>query len=642
LKKTIFILVVLIFSLLYYGGVLTKKETLPFSKEFFTVETPPPDDGPFDLKGIWVSKSQGSDKKRSSKSSKDLDQLYQLTLDKGIRNLPVVSYLLSREARREREKGKSDQAVVLANYAVKFSPHLPQFYFDLAKALWSQHPFQLHRIFPEIVKGLVAEFGYYPSSLKFFYNLFYLLCNAMLMTFIVFGIGILARYLPLYFYDIRRNLTLNVSGLFITSAKIIALFIPFFLRIDILWAIMFWSLFLWGYVMKKERQIILIFFILLVYVPFFLRLASTFLDGPQSEVILEMSQANQEDWDKTLEQKLEAWVSTHPDDAEALFTLGLIGKREGRYAQAEEWYQRSTQLSVPSDEALSNLGNVYLAEKKLESAKSYYKQARDLRPNKAAYYYNLYRAISQETLLTGEASKAFEKARQLDPQLIDYYLSIDSSNFNRMVIDEVVTTQRLWGRFLNQFVGREGVLYRFFMGWFEKIPSRIFLVPLFFLGFLIGVSRYGKAKRFPNRCPMCGSPTYRFYLGASDQESICFNCHRIFVQKEKIHPKVKEKKVLQVTQFQRKNHFISKFLSFFFVGFSDLWRGRSFRGLLLLFLFFIFVLRFIYWNGPMTLIFPESPPAPLRWIFWAGLFGLFYVLNLRQTFGLKPKYEPEK
>jgi len=642
LKKAILILFVLIYSLLFYVGVLSKKETLPFSKEFFTEETPPPDDRLFDLKGIWVLKSQGSDKKTAAKSSKELDQLYQLKLDKGVRNLPMLSYFLSREARKARDRGESGRAVELARYSIKFSPDLPQFYFDLARALWSQSPFQVHRIFHEVFRGLVAQFRHYPSSLKFFYNSFYIFCNAMLMTFIVFGIVVIAKYLPLYFYDIRRNLGQSVLGLFITSAKIVALFIPFFLRMDILWAIMFWSLFFWGYVMKRERQIILIFFILLVYLPFFLRSASAFLDGPNSEVIFELSQANHEDWDRTIEQKLEAWTKTHPDDAEVLFTLGLMGKREGRYAQAEEWYQRSTQLSVQFDQALSNLGNVYLAEKKLESAKSYYKQAIGLRPDEAAYLYNLYRAISQETLLTGEASKAFEKARQLDPQLVDYYSSIDSSNFNRMVIDEVLTTQRLWRRFLNQFIGKEGILYRLFMAWFERIPSRIFLVPLFFLGLLVGVSRYGKAKRFLNRCPMCGSPTYRFYLGASDQESICFNCHRLFIQKEKIHPKIKEKKTLQVSQFQKKNHFVSKFLSFFFVGFSDLWGGHPFKGLLLLLLFFIFILKFVYWNGAMTLILPQSPPVLLRWIFWGGLFILLYGLSLRQVYRLKPKYEIEK
>jgi len=46
LKKAIVIFIVLILSLLYHVGLLTEKETLPFSKEFFSVETPPSDDRP--------------------------------------------------------------------------------------------------------------------------------------------------------------------------------------------------------------------------------------------------------------------------------------------------------------------------------------------------------------------------------------------------------------------------------------------------------------------------------------------------------------------------------------------------------------------------------------------------------------------
>jgi tetratricopeptide (TPR) repeat protein len=462
------------------------------------------------------------------------------------------------------------------------------------------------------------------------------------MTFVVFGIVVMGKYLPLYFYDLRRNLTQNVKGLLLTSAKILVLFIPFFLRLDILWAFMFWSIFLWGYVMKRERVILLIFLVLLVYLPFFLRSASSLLDGPHSEVILQMSQANQEDWDRTLEKKLEGWLSDHPYDAEVLFTLGLMEKREGRYGQAEEWYKKSLQQSPQFGEALSNLGNVYLAKRQVEMAIASYQQAVDIHPNNGAYYYNLYRAYSQETFLSGKTSKAFEKARQLDPRRVDFYTSIDSPNINRQVIDEVLTARKFWGRLLSQFVGKEGVPYRLFMAWFGKIPSRIYLLPVFFLGFLIGMSRVTQRKRFLNRCPMCGSPTFRFYLGASDQESICFNCHRIFIQKEKIHPKIKEKKSRQVSQFQKKNHRLSQFLSYFFVGFSDLWGGRAFYGLFLLFLFFIFVFRFVYWDGAMRLSLSQPSLVLVRGILWGGLFIVFYLLSIRRAYRLKPSYEAER
>jgi len=640
LKKAILILVVIIFSLLYYVGLLAKKETLPFSKEFFSVETAPSDDRPFDLRGIRGQSSQGGGRKAPTR--KELEQLYQLKLDKGIQNLPVLSQWLDREARRARERGDSDEAVALATYAIKFSPDLSQTYYELARIRWFQSPFQLHKVFAEIYRGQVAQFRHYPSSLKFFYNLFFILCNALFMTFVVFGIVVMAKYLPLYLYDLRRNLTPNVKGLVLSSVKILVLFIPFFLRLDILWAFMFWSIFLWGYVMRRERVILLIFLVLLVYLPFFLRSASSLLDGPHSEVILQMSQANQEDWDRTLEKKLEGWLSNHPYDADVLFTLGLMEKREERYEQAEEWYKKSLQQSPQFGKALSNLGNVYLAKRQVEMAIASYQQAADIHPNHGAYYYNLYRAYSYETFLSGKMSKAFEKARQLDPRLVDYYTSIDSPNINRLVIDEVLTAPKFWARLMNQFVGKEGVPYRLFMAWFGKIPSRIYLLPVFFLGFLIGMSRYTQRRRFLNRCPMCGSPTFRFYLGTSDQEPICFNCHRIFIQKEKIHPKIKEKKSLQVSQFQKKNHRLSRFLSHFLVGFSDLWNGRAFYGLFLLFLFFVFVFRFVYWDGAMRLSLSQPPLVLVRGILWGGLFVAFYIFSVRRAYRLKPRYEAER
>ena len=152
MKKAIFILIILILPLLYYMGVLTKKETLPFSKEFFSVESP-------------ASAERAWKLERSvSLNQKELDQLYQSKLDKGIRNVPVLSFLLMRASEQARKKRGNDQAIQLANYSVKFSPDLAQPYFELARALWHQNPFQVFRILSEVVKGTAIEFQYYPSS----------------------------------------------------------------------------------------------------------------------------------------------------------------------------------------------------------------------------------------------------------------------------------------------------------------------------------------------------------------------------------------------------------------------------------------------------------------------------------------------
>jgi len=630
MKKAIFILTILILSLLYYMGVLTKKETLPFSKEFFSVESPASTDRAWSLE------------KSASLNQKDLNQLYQLKLDKGLQNVPVLSFLLIRASEEARRKGENDQAVQMASYSIKFSPDLPYPYFELARDLWHQNPFQLHKILSEVYKGITVEFQYYPSSVKLFFNTFYILSNAILMTFIVFGIVVMIKYLPLYTYDIRKNMAQEIFRLLINSLKILILFIPFFLRLDILWSILFWSVLVWGYVSRREKQFILIFLIVLVYLPFFVRSSSSFLDGASSDIILELNQTNHEDWGRGTEGKLRTWLLTHPHDAEVLFSLGLAEKRQGRYPEAGEFYRRAIQQDPRFSEALSNLGNVYLAQKQTTLAIASYQQAIGINPDRGAYYYNLWRAYSQESYLSGKIDQALQRAQQLDPELISYYSAIDSPNLNRLVIDETLTAQRFWKRFLDQLVGTEGFLFPLFKAWFEKTPSRVpFLTPVLFLGFLIAMARYCRTKRFLTRCPMCGSPTFRFYSGTSDQEFICFNCYRMFIQKEKLHPKIVEKKSYEVQRFQTQNHLISRFLSFFLVGFGYLWREEVFKGLFLLFIFFIFTLRFAYWGGAIPSPFPRLSLTVWKWIFWGGFFVIFYLFSVRQIRRLKSKFGTE-
>ena len=630
MKKAIIILIILFFSFIYYSGFLTQRKTLPFSKDFFSIESPSETERVWELKKDLPINSQ-------------VEQLYQLKLDKGIRNLPILSYLLIRETERAHKDGDEDLAVELANASIKFSPDLPQPYFALGQALWNQNHFQLGKILSAFSAGQIARFHHYPSGLRFFYDAFYILCNAILLAFMIFGVSVMIKYLPLHVHTIRRNFSQEIASLLIAGLKIFIFLIPLFLRLDMLWAILFWSILLWGYVAKQEKKLLLLFLVILVYLPFLLRVSSSFLNESSSDILLKIYQANHEEWDKTTAKTLEEWWASHPDDTEVLFTLGLIEKKEGHYLLAEEYYKKAIQQDPQFSEAFSNLGNVYLAQKRTQMAIDSYQQATTLNPDKGAYYYNLYRAYAQETFLSEKMDQAFQKARQLDPQLIAYYSEIDSPNMNRLVIDEILTTHRIWKRFFKYFTARNGFLFWLFGGWFEKIPSRTpLLSPLVFLGFLIGMSTYSQARKFLTRCPMCGSPTYRFYSGTSDKELVCFNCYRIFIQKEKLHPRIAEKTSRQVHKFQEENKFVSRFLSLFFSGFGCLWRDRFPLGILYLILFFIFVLRFIYWNGVTPPSVAQFSSNPWRMIFWGGLFLIFYFFSVRKVFRLKPSFEAEK
>jgi len=273
MRKTIllavFLLVVIVFALVIYGGVLTYEVTFPLSREFFSTETSPTDERPLDVKQGMIAKSQGDDQPLSAQAAKELDRIYQQQLDKGIRNLPVLSAALLQGARKARERRDVGEAVSLAGYAIKFSPDLPYPHIELARTYWQQNPFQVDKILREVFRGEMARFRSYPTSLRFFYNLFFILSNAILIAFMIFGIIVMARYLPLYFYDIRKNLTQEISALLINSAKVLVLLVPFILRLDILWAVLYWCILLWGYIAKRERVFLVVSLILLSTSPFF-------------------------------------------------------------------------------------------------------------------------------------------------------------------------------------------------------------------------------------------------------------------------------------------------------------------------------------------------------------------------------------
>jgi hypothetical protein len=116
----------------------------------------------------------------------------------------------------------------------------------------------------------------------------------------------------------------------------------------------------------------------------------------------------------------------------------------------------------------------------------------------------------------------------------------------------------------------------------------------------------------------------------------------MFIQKEKLHPKIVEKKSFQVQQFQLQNDLISRVLSFFVVGFGYLWREQILKGLSALFIFFIFILRFVYWGGAIPSPFPRLSLTLWRWVFWGGLFVIFYLFSVRQIYRLKSRFKTEK
>lgn len=378
---------------------------------------------------------------------------------------------------------------------------------------------------------------------------------------------------------------------------------------------------------------IVILILVLVYIPWIQDETTDFLEKADQTILMSLYKANEENWNRDTQRSLENWSQERPEDADFLFTLGLLNKREGNYKEAKRYYKEALQYDPNWPECDSNLGNVYMSTDRLEEAIEQYKQAISLSPRKCSFYFNLHRAFARDSVLSSDkVGLALEMANKLDSRFVAFYTEIYSENMNRSVIDDTIAMGRLWNRVFKFFQKRytlpEGIL----VAWMRRVPGRYgFIYPIFFLIFLIIFSFFCSKKNFPKRCPVCGTPSVKFFARKIQGDMICFGCNHLFVKKDGIDPMMKEKRMKKVRKFRKRKVILWSVFSFIIPGGGHLWKDQSMKGSLFVFFFFVLGLKFFYWNGivhdPIAL--GNGPGFWIRFIFI--LFFLLYYLGVLRS-----------
>ena len=564
----------------------------------------------------------------------NLEAIYQTQLDRGVKNIPLLSLLLVRESLRALNRNETEEAKSLCEYAQKYAPDCPQAYFTMGKIYWSEGKGQIIMVLREYWKGLCATLRNFQTLFFKSLNLVYLFSGALFLTFVAFAVVVGVKYLSIYLYDVKREFDLTPARLLKSLARVFAFAVPLLLRLDALWTLLYWTILMWGYLAHRERQVVVVFLLALVYVPCILDQTSVFLDRSDPARLMSLYQVNYENWDEETERRLKTWSRENPEEAEILFTLGLLNKREGSYKEAEMYYREALKVAPDWPECISNLGNVYLITDRLEEAMTEYKRAVSLAPKKGSFYFNLHRAFARESVLSSDkVGQALEKANELDPKLVTFHTQIYSENENRSIIDDSVSTGRLWKRGWDSFEENSRLSESVLKAWMRQVSDTFgFACPAFFLGVLLAFALFSSRGSFRKRCPMCGTPSVKFFPRKIQGDRVCFGCNRLFVKKDSIDPKMKEKRMRQIEKHGRRKVIMQIVFSVIIPGGAHLWRDQSIKGALFVFFTFVLGLKFVYWDGvigpPMAL---GSAPG-----FWTRLgfivfFCLYYVAVLRSA-----------
>ena len=586
--------------------------------------------GPPEIHQYWLRRKDLINSGKTIIGNKELEEIHRIQLDKGIRNLPLFATVLIREGLAASDRGAWEEALALCNAATILAPDLPYGYFALARVYWSESKLRLDRVVAEYVKGYSAFIKNFKLAFVDFADYVYVIGQSVLLAFLLYSFILFLKYFSSFIEALSRNFRIQVFQIVIAVVKMVAILLPFFLQLNLIWAFMYWSLLYLVYMEKRERVVVGLFLVLIVYVPQGMDVFSHVLDH-SAPPLLNIYKANEEIWDHGLKQDLIRGLEANPRDAKILFTLGLINKREGDYKKAEYYYQQLISNDSSDAKAMTNLANVRLAMGRVDEAIELNNKAIDLNSRRASFYFNLFRAITRKSTALIKTDVSLQRATELDPKLIHHYLKIESDNMNRFVIDETLSALSLWKDGIYQVMEKWINPKWFVSAWIGPLSARWRLVsPLLFLVLMVALWIVGNRRGGIRKCGLCGSPSRRVYPRKVEGDFICLGCYRLFVKKESLTPKLKGKKMARVKAYRKRAELVSRILSLFSLGGGHVWRNYTVRGVILLFIFSLFIIRRVHWHGLIrdSEIIPISFPLSSE-AFFIGLFALFYFISLR-------------
>jgi len=530
----------------------------------------------------------------------ELESLYQYKLDRGINNLTLVSSFLVRSSDQFLRRGKLRQAVDYAEYALMLSPAYPPAYSHLGKVYWAQNRFRIFSAPAGWLKALRANCMNYFFAVFFLSNALYLFLLAFLLMIGLFAIISLYKYVKLFIHDVRHLVPSTLpANLFVLWGALIVL-LPFFFKWSIFLIFIYWLMLLFVYHSKREQQIIIIIAFLFLSSPFLIQLISKLSVTSSTGVFYQLYQISEENGDKSAEQNLRAWVEDHPNDVDALFALGLSNKKKRNYDEAQRYYEKALRVDARHYRTLCNLGNVFLAAQQPDKAIDYYNRCIEQYPLSVNGYYNLSRAQLLEYMFV-ESKKSFNRAKEIDPDRVDYFSRIHSENMNRIVIDETIPLQVFWEKTFQPSEEKERFAAYLWDGFFKGIPYHYWYSVLFvFLVFvsLIFVDRYRSALSL--RCEYCGCAVCKKCKTLVPEYNLCKRCAGIFKGKRDstaMSLKKKEHQVITIERFHKSHIIIGKILSILLPGAGHLLLDKPFKGAVMSFVFFFLLLQLLPVKG---------------------------------------------
>jgi tetratricopeptide (TPR) repeat protein len=569
--------------------------------------------------------------RQSPLSRPDLERLYQYRLDRGAANLSVVSCFLIRASKRLLQEGNAAAAHAYAEYALNIAPDYPPAYTHMALVRWTENRLRVDALFEGLCGYLHATITNYVAAAVPLTKMLLLLLFSVLFTISTFALVSFYKYFKLLVHDLSHMLPAPLPRHFALCCALFALCLPLFLGCSVIITALSWLAVLFLYHSRREQQLVVLFALFFLLSPLLIQVIAQLVTTHTSETFYHAYQVTNENWGEETEPMLARRTGANPYDADALFALALLHKREGRIREAQQLYTRLLERDPSDCRVWCNLGNTFLAEKKYDQAIAHYTRSIELCPESVEGHYNLSRVQLLEYLFA-ESNKNFNRAKALDSDRVDRFLHSYSGNSNRLVVDQISPASVYWQRTFAASDAQERLSAQLWNYFFRGISYRYrYAVIAIFLLFVALLCIDRQTYRLSLACEYCGCAVCRKCKRLVLEHRLCKQCAAIFKSANDIMISVskKEEQVASIERYQGRKLFAGKLLSVLLPGTGHLLVDHPLRGTAILFVFFLLLSKLLFWDtllvNPWQMI---NGPAYLRMLLVAIPLIILYLYAL--------------
>ncbi len=579
------------------------------------------------LLSVWLRRERAIKERDPERADELFVRLVQLQKEAGVRRLDAAARALLKEA-----KEQPALAGIRLGQAEKIAPGLPEIYDESASFILKQKTWALHKWITYQTKAFSARLADFRLRAM-------MLSSALLLFFICLGVFILVFYLAQFiryglsiYYDLSQTFP-SVMRFVLLAAVASILMFPFFYGLGPLLLFFPATVLLWSYQTQREQVIALIFLLLLGCSPWILRMGARLGEAGTGNVQA-LHTLNYNVTDKRAKEAVEEAIKREPGDWLSRAILGLAHKRQGQLSSAAELLQAA--LKIASEEEIqgviqNNLGNVYLAEGRRESALKAYKRSSQLLPNAPEPIFNRYRLhtrLGEED----EAERALHEASALDAQQIALWSESDDIQINCYLVDMDLPTGVMTQRAFSKIFSGSPHAERIWVLLAGPIPEMTVpiaaLLCLFSLGALFSLRR---RMRFSWPCQRCGQPASESLRDGRPENLLCVQCESIFVQNKPVERRIRFLKEEEIERFQSLKRWGTR-LSGLFPGLLHTLWARPWRGALWTALSTWLLLRIFYPAG--LLLEPSLQYESPTWFLWTlySALALLWLFHLYKAF----------